>query len=205
MSNDHDNPFFQDPAGVGPTATLPHQPPPPASTGNPNTGRRANGGPNTGRRAATVVLVTVLAVVGTTLLAIAMLVALAIGAVIGVAIDADIEDITHRPTTVDDIPTSIVADQAEVVIDLTALSADDFDVRSDPLSVDVDIEVGSVEVIVPDDLSVAVDADSDLGSTTVFDRTDDGLDNRLVVDGGPAADIDLTIDVDLGDIDVDRR
>ena len=161
-------------------------------------------GPNTARRLLAALAVTGVAVLAAATFAVALLAAVIIGAVIGIAAESDAENITHAPTSIDEVPTAIVADEAHVVIDLSALSADDFDGRTEALAVDVDVDFGSVEVIVPDDVSVAVDAETDLGSTSVFDLVDDGFDNRVVVEGASSPDLDLTIDLGVGDIDVDR-
>lgn len=201
-TNDHDH--SEDPStGLGSppppaaTATMPPQAPPPGAPA-PNTV-----GSNTARRAVAVIAITGFALVGAALFALALIAAVIVGAVIGIAVDADAEEITHTPTAVDEVPTSIVSDEAHVVIDLTALSADDFDSRTESLAMDVDVDFGSVEVIVPDGVTVSVDAETNIGSTSVFDIVDDGFDNRVVIERDSDADLDLTIDLGVGDIDVD--
>ncbi len=179
------------------TATAPRPPTPnPASTG---------GAAKSGQAGRIVVglTVAVAAVVGAVLFVMMLAIAIFIGVIAGVAIEGDTEEISHTPVAVEDVPTSIEAEQADVVIDLSSLTADDFAGRTEPLPIDVDVEFGAVRVIVPEGLTVAVDADTDVGSTTVFDQTEDGFDNRVVIDGGTDADLNLTIDVDAGDIDVE--
>ncbi len=180
------------------TGTLPNQPGP-----APARPTASGGGPNTARRAAAVVAITGFAFVGAALFAVALIAAVIVGAVIGIGFETDAAEITHAPTAIDEVPTSIVADKAHVVIDLTSLSVDDFD-PTEPLAIDVDVEYGSVEVVVPDGVTTAVDAETDVGATSVFGRSEDGFDNRVVVDDVAQPDLDLTIDLDVGDIDVDR-
>jgi hypothetical protein len=161
--------------------------------------------PNAARRVGMALGLAAAAAVAALLLVIALTGAVVIGVIAGLAIDSDTEEITHAVSTVDEIPTSIVSEKADVVLDLSSLSAADFADRSEPLSIDIDVEFGAVEVIVPDGIAVSVDAETEIGSTTVFGEEDNGVSNRVVADGGADADIDLTIDVDAGDVDVERR
>lgn len=160
--------------------------------------------PNPARRALVVLGIAALAFGGTILAAIVLLIGLAIGAVVGFAIETDVQAITHTPDSIGEIPTAIVAEQAEVVIDLSELGTVDFETRTEPLPIEVDVDFGSVEVIVPEGLDISVNADTDIGSTSVFDRIEDGFDNRVIVDGSDDPDVELTIDLDVGDIDVER-
>ena len=205
-TNENDTDNTEDPT------TGPESPPPPAATATmpgpapaPTVGvaPATAPGPNTARRAVAVLVITVFALVGAALFALALIVALIAGAVIGIAVDGDAEQLVYTPSVIDEVPTSIVSDEADVVIDLTGLSAADFDGRTEPVAMDIDVDFGSIQVIVPDDVTVAVDAETDIGSTSVFDQVDDGFDNRVIVSDSDA-DLDLTIDLGVGDVDVER-
>ncbi len=131
------------------------------------------------------------------------------GLVAGVAtgaIDLDIEQsaVEVTPATVADIPESIVRGGAEVVIDLTSLEAADFAELDDPVLLETRLDVGSIRVIVPDDIAVSVDADADIGSVSVFDQTDDGfgVGRRSSPEGDP--DLELDLEVDIGEIIVQQ-
>lgn len=215
MTNEHhnDNPANDDPAASpthhssptaapapsfpAPTATMPRpQTPPPAAPASSTKPRR---------RSLTVLGAVALAVVSAFVFTILMVMAVIVGVVIGAAAEADVVDIEHTPTAVTDIPNSVDVDQADVVIDLTELSATDFAGQAGPVDVDVDVDFGSVRVIVPEGLNVDVNAKTEVGSTEVFDRNNDGFDNRVEIEDGGQTDIDFTIDVGLGEIEVERR
>ena len=48
-------------------------------------------------------------------------------------------------------------------------------------------------------ITVDVDAETEVGSTEVFDRDDDGFDNRIEMRDGGETDVDFTIDVGFGE------
>ncbi|MEM7322115.1 MAG: LiaF domain-containing protein [Actinomycetota bacterium] len=193
-----ENPSNEAASAAASAATLP---PPPAPTPTTVTGGFRHQRP--ARRFIAVVATVGAIFVGAVLFVVAITAALVVGVIAGFAIDGDTEEISHLPTTVEEIPTSITAERADIVVDLTALSAEDFADRSEPLAIDIDIDAGAVEVIVPEGLTMSVDADTSVGSTTVFDRENNGFDNRITVEEA-SADIALTIDIDAGDIDVER-
>ena len=110
-----------------------------------------------------------------------------------------------NPVTVEAIPDSVSRDGAEMVIDLTSLDAADFDEFDTPVPVDAQVDFGSIRVIVPEDISVDVDAQVDIGSVTVFGDEDDGFDPSIQRSPSEdAADVDLNLEVDLGEIVVER-
>ena len=87
-------------------------PPPPAPAPAPTDDVR----PNAARRAAVVVAVAALTVVGVVLAAVTLIAAVVVGALIGFAVDVESEEITHAPSSVEEIPAAVVADEAHVVI-----------------------------------------------------------------------------------------
>ncbi len=173
-------------------------PPPPAQYPVPTPARRSPG-----RQVLIVFAVAVSAVIGMLMLFAALLFALAAGAAIGFASDVDVEKIAHSPATVAEIPESITADEAEIVVDLSDLTAEDFENLDQPVEMEIDVNFGSVQIIVPEGVATMVDADTDFGSTEVFDRFDDGFDTS-VTHVNDAADLQINADVDFGEIRVER-
>ncbi|MDQ3782246.1 MAG: cell wall-active antibiotics response protein, partial [Actinomycetota bacterium] len=78
------------------------------------------------------------------------------------------------------------------VLDLTEVGP-----LTETTAVSVDQGIGELEVLVPDDLSVSVDAAVAAGEVEVFDRTDDGLDVSSTYPG-QAGEPTLELDLDLG-------
>ncbi len=128
--------------------------------------------------------------------------------VLGLAFGSLGETTRFTPTSVEEIPTSFTDDVGHLEIDLTRLDADDFASETGPVEISADIDLGSILVIVPDDIDVSVDSNVDFGSITVFGDSVDGFDrNSSSVRSGlddSAADLDLRLDVDLGKIVVER-
>lgn len=128
--------------------------------------------------------------------------------VLGLAFGSFGDTTRIRPTTVEEIPTSFSDDAARLEIDLSRLDAEDFVNETMPVDVEADLSVGSILVIVPDDITVSVDSDVDIGSITVFGDSVEGVDNSYrssdpTVDSSDV-DVALRLDIDLGKIDVER-
>ncbi len=107
---------------------------------------------------------------------------------------------TYRPDSVASIPAAISHDQGKVVVDLTELDASMFD---DTVLLDIEHGFGEVRVIVPEDLTVDVDATVAAGDVSVFGSSNDGFGSELNIS---AEDPDLELDIDLGfgEITVER-
>ena len=118
----------------------------------------------------------------------------------GLDINVD-TNVDISPTSVSEFPISVSEDAANVVIDLSALEKSDFALLDDPLSIDVNIDAGTIEVIIPEDLTSAIEAEADVGSVVVDGRTDDGFRNE-VVRRAVDPDLDLDLDVNFGNITV---
>jgi phage shock protein PspC (stress-responsive transcriptional regulator) len=128
--------------------------------------------------------------------------------VLGLAFGSLGETTRFTPTTVEEIPTFFSDEVDRLEIDLSRLDADDFASETMPVEISADIDLGSILVIVPDDISVSVDSNVDLGSITVFGDSVDGFDNTYS-SGGPgsgdsAVDLDLRLEIDIGEIIVER-
>ncbi len=141
--------------------------------------------------------------------ALALLAIIAIPIIIIVAIaNSDFDVTTERqvvstPFSIEDIPTTINEEDAEIILDLRQLDAADFEGEDLPVDIRIDLDFGVVDVIVPEDLRVQVDAEALAGDVDVFNSTSDGLFNeRLVEVDNPH--IDIVIDVKAGEIDVRR-
>lgn len=148
-----------------------------------------------------------LALIGFGLLALLAVIAIPIILVVAVTtgnIDADFdEEFRFEPLTVEDVPNLINEDSGQLTLDLSALDPAEFDGRSEPLDVRIDQDAGEVIVIIPDGIDVDVDASTGAGDVRVFGRSDDGLFPEVLVDVADP-DIDLTVDLNLGVIDVRR-
>ena len=91
-------------------------------------------------------------------------------------------------------------------LDLTQLPFTD----SQNVTVDVAIGAGNLEITVPPNVDVTVDADIDLGNADVFNQSWSGLDPapRTVTDYGPdgpgGGTLRINASVDAGNLEVDR-
>lgn len=184
------------------TSPLPPIPPPPptgSTAGGPAPGSPV---PPRRRRWRRVVIPLLVFFVFLPLLAIALVVGLLIGN--GVDFNGGF-DAVYRPLTVEDIPARIDHDAGSVELDLTRLDVADFDDRSvdTPISIDIEMSVGEITVIVPEGLAIEVDAAADVGDVAVFDRAEEGIDNDVTASADDPA-IELEIDLGAGKILVER-
>lgn len=146
----------------------------------------------------------ILAVLG--LLAGGVLLVIAVPLIILAAVtDGDLnfstDTILISPDTIDEIPDRIVEDAGEIKLDLRDVDFSDY--SGEPLNVRIDLDVGRIEVLLPQDLRVSVDAETDIGDVKVLGSTSDGFGPSLSVsDDDPQLDLD--IDLNLGEIEVHR-
>ena len=139
------------------------------------------------------------------LIAIGAIASLVLGgtAVSNPSYDGD-RDVVLRPTSAAAVQDSYDVPAGRIELDLTRVS----DVQNlDGRSLDLDVNVGEILVIVPDDLDVTYDARIDYGG--VIDtptETRDGWESQLngELDGGSDsnAQIDLNIDLRMGHIEL---
>ncbi|MEM9566113.1 MAG: PspC domain-containing protein [Actinomycetota bacterium] len=132
------------------------------------------------------------------------LVALVAGLLLGngISINSDFEAI-YQPQTADELPELIEHDTGEVTLDLTEFDAATLGDRTG-VEIDVELGLGQIVVLVPEDLVVEVDAEAGLGEVVVFDSEDDGVNPReRFLPENPQLDIDLQ--VGAGQITVERR
>ena len=133
----------------------------------------------------------------------------AVVAVVGLALGGAIDvgsgfDVTYKPLTVSELPTSIEHGAGEVVLDLTELDGADFENEAEPVAIQAELDFGSLQVIVPEGLEIDVDAEADLGEVAVFSSSQGGFDLNLEIPADDP-DIDLELRLGVGEIDVVRR
>lgn len=117
--------------------------------------------------------------------------------------DLDDQEYVYRPATIVDIPTDISEGAGEIRLDLRRVDFSALDSDADPIRVDVELDVGRIEVLLPEDVRVAVDAEADLGDVTVFGSNDDGIKpSRSIEQEDPQ--LDLELDLNAGEIVVAR-
>ena len=186
--------FASPPQPPGPAAAAPMQPmpaPAPAPV-QPRSKRRRFG---------------LFALIAGAFVALLAVIAIPIGLIIAFSsgnIDIDTDrNVISMPLSVGAIPTEIIEEEASITLDLTELDAADFASMDEPLEVLIDLDFGEVEVLVPEGVTVDVDASSGVGDVDVFGVSDDGiLPERLFSVDDP--DIELTIKVKAGAVDVRR-
>lgn len=148
--------------------------------------------------------------IGAVLVALTLVVVIPVIAITAAAVAIAQGDFREEPVefVVDnaaDLPISFEADGAEVTIDLRDLTVEDFADEVDASEIDVDLTAGSVEILLPDDLPVSVDAEAEVvGSVSVLSRSSDGIDAGPIVVDDDDAVVDINVNVGFGEIDVRR-
>ncbi len=108
-----------------------------------------------------------------------------------------------RASSVDDLLEPIGQSIGGVTLDLTDLEAEDFADYDTPIKVEIDNDLGEIEILLPEDLDVRVEADVDLGEIKALGRSADGISPSMRVgEGEPLVEFDL--DLDIGSINVRR-
>jgi phage shock protein PspC (stress-responsive transcriptional regulator) len=134
-----------------------------------------------------------------------VLAALAIAvSAIDVRLDGPVGSRTYDPVASSDVGRSYEVAVGELELDLTNTQFADGDT-----SIDANVGIGELRIIVPADMTVAlaVDATASAGEVTVLGRRDEGIDAHVShSEGGITADRTVTIDahVGLGDVIVSR-
>ena len=120
-----------------------------------------------------------------------------------IAQDVDGGDITRRPLTAADVPSSLDTSAGEIILDLTDVA----DLSAlDGKHVELDADIGRIEVIVPAGLSVRVDANVDgPGHLELFGDERGGIeiDDQVRHDAGPGTpEISIDADISVGEIKI---
>jgi len=110
---------------------------------------------------------------------------------------------SYRPETVAQVRDPYRLGLGEMQIDLTALELE----PGQDVSVDASLSVGSLQVIVPDDVGVEATATAQLGAVDVLDRTSEGTTASTTLsepgeEGSPTISLDLS--AVMGEIEVHR-
>ncbi len=114
--------------------------------------------------------------------------------------DSD-NQVTWVPESPGDIPTNYDAEDGELILNLTAL--DDSDFVDGVVSSRIELDAGKIQVIVPDDLSVDIDAESRLGAVEVFGAESNGVGADRIFSDDDAV-LELELDLSIGEIVVER-
>ncbi len=115
--------------------------------------------------------------------------------------------ITWAPTSVSQMDSSYQHELGNGTLDLTGV---DFSSTTSPVVVDVEVNLGNLEVIVPSNVDVTVTAKVNAGNADVFSDQWGGMDpaSRTVTDLGPdgkgGGELHINANVDLGNLEVHR-
>ena len=105
----------------------------------------------------------------------------------------------YRPANIEEIQGVINENAGEIRLDLRDVDFDSIDRSDSPVRIDIDLDVGRIEVLLPEDVRISVDAEADLGDVTVLGSNDDGIKpSRQVIVDDPQ--LDLELDLNLGEI-----
>ncbi|MGQ0825980.1 MAG: PspC domain-containing protein [Actinomycetota bacterium] len=138
---------------------------------------------------------------GLVLLGILLTIKLSVLAVIDVPLEGGIGDRLYRPTTVADVRDEYRLAMGQMTVDLR-----DVPFREGTRTVEASVGMGELQVQLPDDVSVRVDAHSGAGVVKLFGREAEGWDvddDRVVTEPGGATLV-LDLEVGFGGIEVVR-
>jgi phage shock protein PspC (stress-responsive transcriptional regulator) len=113
-----------------------------------------------------------------------------------VSLNDGVGDRTYTPASVAEVQSTYELGVGHLVLDLSQVAF------TSPQTVDVRVGVGRVNVKVPRNAKVLVDAHSKAGSVNVFGQTDDGRNARVRTGDGRV--LRLNVRIGAGDINVDR-
>jgi phage shock protein PspC (stress-responsive transcriptional regulator)/predicted membrane protein len=147
----------------------------------------------TGRRRGIVIAITtVLALVATAVVAAIV----AAFAWFNVSLGDGVGDRTYTPSSLTEVQPAYKLGVGHLVLDLSGVTF------TTAKTVDVRVGVGRVDVTVPRDVKVLVDAHAKAGSVNVFGQTDDGRNASVRTGDGRVLRLDVRMGA--GDINVDR-
>ncbi len=144
------------------------------------------------------------------LIALGIILAIALGSATGadeVGRRWEAGDVRWTPTSVTNMSTSYRHEFGDAVLDLRQV---DFSNSPKPIEIDVSVDVGSLDIRLPDNVDVTVDASVDVGDATVFGDNWGGLGtqsrtiNDLGPDGAGGGVLHIDARVDVGNLEVSR-
>lgn len=116
-------------------------------------------------------------------------------------------EVTWAPISVSQLESSYGQDVGDLRLDLTKV---DFATTTDPIALDVRVDVGSVTLILPPNVDVVIDAKVNVGNADVLGQSWNGLglEARTVEDNGADGSgggmLHISARVDLGNLEVSR-
>lgn len=117
----------------------------------------------------------------------------------GIDLDGGIGERTYRPVNAAQVQRHYEVGTGRLEIDLRRA-----DLTGDR-DIDIDVGMGEAVLIVPDDICVATDARVGMGATSVFDRTNGGIDVAWSEDNTPrsgSSRLNVDADIGLGHLDI---
>lgn len=116
---------------------------------------------------------------------------------------------SHRwvPANISQIQSSYRYDIGDATLDLSGV---DFSEADGPVDIEASLAIGSLVIILPQEVDAVVEADVDVGYLQVFDHESGGLDPDLatITDFGPdgpgGGQVRIVASVDLGNLEVQR-
>lgn len=110
-------------------------------------------------------------------------------------------EVTQRPAVVADLKTTYEHGVGDFTVDLRDVS-----LEPGTTTVDVSLGIGALRVLVPDDVTVKVDASAGLGKVIVFGQVSDGMGPNLSDTVAASADhiLELQAGVGIGEVEVIR-
>jgi phage shock protein PspC (stress-responsive transcriptional regulator) len=114
--------------------------------------------------------------------------------------------IALEPETVEEIPPTYHRNIGAIELDLSRV-----DFAGTSTAIDVQVDLGAIEITVPSDVDVTVDASVDIGSAVVFDDSWDGMGagsrevEDLGADGPGGGELHITADINTGSLEIRRQ
>ncbi|CAN5173068.1 PspC domain-containing protein [soil metagenome] len=117
--------------------------------------------------------------------------------------ELDAGRIDRTPASTSTLLSDYDLDLGEIVLDLTEISDP---AALDTRTIDLEVGLGRVEVIVPDGVAVTVNSDLGAGDSSIFGNDGDGgTETTTLDDGAGAPSLTLDVTVGLGEIDITRE
>lgn len=107
-------------------------------------------------------------------------------------------DINERPGSTTDLRSEYSLSTGHLTLDLSDLEADDLHGRA----IDLDLRVGAMEIVVPDDVDIRFTGTATIGGIEVFDRRNNGIQIDMIADDRGPETLSIDAHVGVGNIEV---